>query len=378
MNVLQISSLYPPHVGGIENHVETLSRNLVENDNKVTVYTSNIPISKNQEEVNGINIVRFKCYFSPLNNQFIPGLFLEMLKKSDFDLIHVHSHLHISSNISVLANALNDRKPIILTSHGTVNYTGWKNIINSVYNKFISERMFNSVDKTIALTPNQSQILKGMGAKSKNISIIPNGVDLKRINLSLKKENIKNLYKLDSQNIILFVGGLIPRKGINFLIEAMQYVKPNSILFIVGGEIPGHNKYILKLKEQIKYKNLNNVLFLGRVSQLELDYLYTIADLFVLPSLSEGLPLTLLDAMAYKKCIIASNIPGNADVIANNKTGILVEPKQSLKLAETINSLLNDPFEREMLGENARAEVEKNYDLKKTIKSTIDLYHQII
>lgn len=373
MKILQVSSLFPPHIGGIEHHVEVLSNKLVENGHEVTVYTSNVPKSKRYEVINGVKIYRFQSLFSPLNNQFIPGLFLKLISKNRFDIIHVHSHLHISSNITVFSKIFRKRL-IILTSHGTVNYEGWKNNINVFYNKTVAKWMLKSVDKIIALSLKQADILEYLGADPCNITIIPHGIDLSQINLARDTEKFKSLYGLNDKNIILFVGGLIPRKGINYLIAAMKYVKSDSVLLIVGGELQGHPGVKEALEQQVKKLGLKNVVFLGRVSKDDLERAYVISDVFVLPSISEGLPLTLLEAMAYKKCVVATDIPGNSDVIQNGKNGILVEAGNSQELGEKIDYLLANEGLGGKIGAAARKEVEKKYSWDVAFNKILEIY----
>jgi glycosyltransferase involved in cell wall biosynthesis len=376
LKILQVSSLYPPHIGGIEHYVEALSNKLVNEGHEVTVYTSNVPKSKKYEIINGVEVYRFKSLFSPLNNQLIPGLFLKLISKNRFDVVHVHSHLHTSSNITVFSNSFRKR-PIVLTSHGTVDYNGWKNIINVLYNKTMAKWMLKSVDKIIALSSKQADILENLGANSSTLCIIPHGIDLSQINLTIDTKKFENLYRVNDKSVILFVGGLIPRKGINYLIAAMKYVKLDSVLLIVGGELQGHPGVKGALEQQVKKLELENVLLLGRVSKEDLERAYAIADVFVLPSISEGLPLTLLEAMAYKKCVIATNIAGNADVIQNGKNGILFEARNSQELAEKIDYLLANVELRKKLGAEARKEIEKNYNWGAAFNRILAVYNRI-
>ena len=376
MKILQVSSLFPPHVGGIEHHVEALSNKLVKNGHEVTVYTSNVPKSKKHEVINGVEIYRLKSLFSPLNNQFIPGLFFKLIDKNRFDVVHVHSHLHTSSNVTVFSKIF-IKRPIVLTSHGTVEYEGWKNVINVLYNKTLAKWMLKSVDKIIALSSKQADILENLGADPSNITIIPHGVDLNQINLTGDTEKFKKSYRLNAKNLILFVGGLIPRKGINYLIAAMKYVKSDSVLLIVGGELQAHSGVKEGLEQQVKKLGLKNVLFLGRVSKEDLERAYVSADVFVLPSISEGLPLTLLEAMAYKKCVIATNIAGNSDVIKNGENGILVEPENAHELGEKIDYLLANEGLRKKLGATARKEIEKKYSWNVTFNKILKVYKEV-
>ncbi len=376
MKILQVSSLFPPHIGGIEHHVWSLSKRLAEEGQDVTVYTSNVPKSKKYEVVSGIKIHRFYSLFSPLNNQITPGLFYKLIKENEFDLIHVHSHLHLSTNITVFSNIFS-KKPIVLTSHGTVTYLDWKKFINSFYNRTFAKWVLKSADKIIALTSKQADILENLGANRDNITIIPNWIDFNTINSNTNIERFIELHQLQNKKIILFVGGLISRKGINYLIDAMKYIESDSILLIAGGEIQGHLNVKNLLEKQAKNLGLKNVIFLGRLSKENLECAYTIADVFVLPSLSEGLSLTLLEAMAYGKCVIATDIPGNSDVIQNGKNGILFSTGNSLELAEKIDCLMSNEELRNKMGTAARIEIDKNYNLDNAYNKILEIYTNI-
>lgn len=373
MRVLQVSSLFLPHIGGIENHVNMLSNKLVQDGHKVTIFTSNIPFSNPQESLNGIKVFRYKCLGSPLNNQITPGLYANLLNAKDFDVLHVHSHLHLSSNFAVLSKKFN-KLPIVLTSHGTVNYEGCCAVVENIYNSTILKWMLKSVEKIIALTNTQAQILETLGADRKRISIIPNGIDLNNIHILDQPHFFGNLKNFKNSKIILYVGSLIPRKGISYLIEAMKYVDADAVLLIAGRSIKGNIGYDKTLKSQAKSLGLKNIVFLGKVTNEELEHLYNMADIFVLPSLSEGLPYTLIEAMSYKKCVIATNIAGNCDVIRNMETGILIDSKDPWELSDKINFLIGHEKLRFTLGISARTEVESRYDLNKIYQDTKKLY----
>lgn len=377
MKILQVSSLFLPHVGGIEHHVNMLSEKLVRQGHDVSIFTSNIPCSNSYELLNGIHVFRYRCWGSPLNNQITPRLYADLLRIKNFDLIHVHSHLHLSSNFAVLSKKFN-KLPIVLTSHGTVNYEGFCASIEYFYNLTLSKWMLNNVEKIIALTKSQANILESLGADRNHITIVPNGIDLNSIRISNHPNKTGCLAKVRADKIILYVGNLIPRKGILYLIKAMKYVDHDAILLIAGGTIQGHIDYDKTLKSLAKSIGLKNVLFLGRVSSEELVSLYNIADIFILPSLSEGLPYTLIEAMSYKKCVIATNIAGNCDVIQNWKTGVLVNPKDYHDLSEKINFLLSREQLRLRLGISARREIEMHYDLNIVHQKILRIYAECI
>lgn len=358
--------------------MDCLSRKLVSSGHEVTVYTSNLPGLSKYEVKDGIEIYRFRSLVSPMNNQFSPGILCKLISANDFDIVHVHSHLHMSSNMAALANLVRKRS-IVLTSHGTVDYNGLKHIIALLYNKSFARMVLKSALRIIALTPAQAEILRNLGADPDKIIIIPNGIELKKINLILDTNSLKRKLKINLNcKVILFVGALTPRKGIDDLICAMKYIEQNSILLIVGEAFPGSLSFKQKLNKQIVEEGLKNIRFLGRVSQEELGYIYNVADLFVLPSHSEGLPLTLLEAMAYKKCCIVSEIPGNSEVIQNGQNGFLFQSKNPTDLAKKINFLLRNDDLRMQMGKMAGDDIETKYNFDTNYAHILETYHDVL
>lgn len=380
LKVLQVSPLFYPHVGGIERHVESLSNKLIEAGHDLTVYTTNVPQTKEYENINGLKINRSKCFFSLLNNQFAPGILHKLIKENDFDIIHVHSHLHMSSNMAALSRFIND-SPMILTSHGVVTYASresWKNTVNALYNRTAARWTLKSMDRIIALSPMHAELLVHLCGTRNKITVLPNWIDLSGMNIKVNTQKFKTKFCLEDVNVILFVGGLIRRKGINYLIASMRYVDPKAVLLVVGSELPGHNGILHELEDDVKKFGLKNVKFLGRLSDADLACAYAVADIVVLPSLSEGVSLTLLEAMAYKKCVVATNIAGTSDVIHHMVNGCLCKPANEVDLAKKISYMLENPDVRKKLGDNAHWSVKMNYDADIVINSIQNTYKSVI
>jgi glycosyltransferase involved in cell wall biosynthesis len=378
MRILQVCQYYPPHIGGIEYHVEALSQKLVEAGHEVVVYTSNVPKSKKHEVIGGVEIYRFNCLFAPLNNPFMPGLFFKLIRSSSFDVIHSHGHFHISSDQAAFANIFM-RRPFVLTSHGAIlGYRGWKRVVEVLYSKTVGRWILKSADRVIALTPTQAAMLEELGANPQKLIIIPFWMDMDQVNIHGDAEKFRSVYKLGDERVVLFVGRLLPIKGLHYLIEAAKWTKTKPTIVIIGGEAPGYPGTKRALDEHVKTLGLDgNVLFPGSFLREDLADAYKAADLFVLPSLGEGLPLVLLEAMAYGKCVIATRVPGNVDVIKDGWNGTLVEPQNSMELAQKIDLLLTDDAARERLGAQARRDIELNYSLDTILSKILNLYCEV-
>lgn len=182
----------------------------------------------------------------------------------------------------------------------------------------------------------------------------------------------------DRRKRILFVGRLIERKGLPYLIEALSLMpdREGIRLDIVGG---GYQE--AELKRMAREKGLEGtVIFHGRVSEEELNRLYACCDLFVLPSIvdaqgdTEGLGVVLLEALSYKKPIIGTNVGGIPDIIRHEETGLLVEPKNSGALAKAMEKMLSDPAWARELAERGYACVKERFAWPRLVNEILALY----
>ena len=378
MRVLQVSPYYPPHIGGIEFHVEALSRKLVEAGHEVVVYTSDVPRSRRHEVMHGVEVHRFKCVLSPLNNPLMPGLLPKLLQRERFDVVHAHGHFHISSSLTVFSDLFVNR-PLVLTSHGAIlGYRGWRRGVEVIFNGTLGKLTLRSVDKIIALSATQADIMEELGAERRKMAIIPLWMDLSRIVLEADVAKFRHIYRLDDRKVVLFVGRLLPIKGLIYLIEAAKYTETKPAVVIIGGEAPGYSGTKRSLEQKVQQLGLErDVFFLGTFAKGDLGAAYRAADLFVLPSLGEGLPLVLLEAMAYSKCVLATNVPGNRDVVKDGWNGLLVEPRDPVEMARKIDYLLGDDAVRQRLGAQARRDVEQNYDPDVVLGRILDVYREV-
>jgi glycosyltransferase involved in cell wall biosynthesis len=160
-----------------------------------------------------------------------------------------------------------------------------------------------------------------------------------------------------NRQIVLFVGRLIPRKGLPYLIEAAKRVvkERNETLFVIAGDGPLKNQVLSDVKQAGLGRNF---VFLGDVKENELPALYSCADVFAFPSIQEGQGIVLLEAQASATPVVAFNVSGVAEAVLDKETGLLVEPEGG-EFAEGILKVLSDDVLRKKLGANGRERVLK-------------------
>jgi glycosyltransferase involved in cell wall biosynthesis len=377
LRVLQVVAYYPPHLGGLERHVEGLSRKLAEAGHEVTVYTANVPKLKAVEVVDGVEVRRFRCLASPLGNPLTPGLLGKLLDNDRFDIVHTHVHYHMCSNLTVLSNVFR-RRPLVLTCHGLeLGYRGWKRALELVYNRTVGWWTFWSADRVIALTPTLAGMVEQLGARRERTVVVPGWIEPVAAGVRADPAAFRAAYGLAGKKLVVFAGRLLPAKGLSYLIDAVGQCESGPVVAIIGDEAPGYAGCRESLVEQVKRLGLENqVLLLGRFAREDLEAAYEAADLFVLPSLGEGLPVSVLEAMSHGRCVLGTDVVGNRDVIRDGWNGALVEAKSPAALARRIDALLGDDGLRARLGAQARRDVEQNYTPPAVLGKILDVYRQ--
>lgn len=231
----------------------------------------------------------------------------------------------------------------------------------------IYKLIINNANCVFALTKHMKKEIENK-FKRKKVCVIPNGIEIEKF------KNIKN--KIEFQNnqdkVILFVGSLRPVKGVKYLIMALEKVikiYPNVKLIIIG-----HGDEYSKLLNLVKQLNLNDyVKFEGEISNDRVLEYMSSSDLFVLPSLSEGFPNVILEAMAEGLPIISTNVKGLDEMVKNNINGLLVKPKDPQDIAKKILKLINDENLRKKMSKNNINE-STNYSWEKVIQKLENIY----
>lgn len=214
-----------------------------------------------------------------------------------------------------------------------------------------------SVKKIIAISRGtKASLISSYGISSDKIDVIYCGIDLKKFR---EKKPINPEFRLDD-GYFLYVGRIVPRKGLEYALRAFQLVKRkigSSKLVIIGRGEKRYLDMLVRLARQLRIDR--DVFFLGNVSDEELSAFYHGASLFVFPSLVEGFGLVCAEAMACGKPVVASDIPGVREVVINGETGFLVPPRNYIELANAILRLTDSVDLMNRLSSNASRQAER-------------------
>ena len=353
--------------GGIEIVVKELCTRMAQDGHKVTCY------NRSGHHVSGAEYDG-KTEYNGVCQKFVPTIERKGLAAvsssffaavcsafGKYDVVHIHAEG--PAFFSWIPKILG--KKVVVTIHGIDwQREKWKSGFGS---KFIRQGEKNAVkyaDEIIVLSKGVQRYFKDTYGRKTHF--IPNGVNRPEIR---ETELIIEKFGLTKDSYILFLGRLVPEKGIRYLIEAFRDVKTDKKLIIAGGS-SDTDSFMNELKELAKQDQ--RVIFTGFVQGKILEELYSNAYIYILPSDLEGMPLSLLEAMSYSNCCLVSNIPECMEVVEDKA---LVFRKSDVKDLQTkLQKACNNPEKVMKLKKQAADFICGKYNWDEVVEETIKLY----
>lgn len=351
--------------GGVERHVEEIAIRLAKEGHKVTVYYRSTFLDKDIKVYRGVELKKIKTInirsldaiiytFKATINSLITG----------YDIYHYHALGPAS--LSFIPKLFG--KKVIVTVHGLDWQRKKWGKFGKCYLKFGEFITGKFAHNVISVSNNLREyfIEKYENRNEKNTLFIPNGVNREE----KLKPNIIKEYGLYEDNYILYLGRLVPEKGIHYLIEAYNKIQCNTKLVIAGGSSFTDN-YIKAL--EFLSKQDKNIIFTGNVSGDLLRELYSNCLFYILPSDIEGMPLSILEALSYGKYCLVSDIKENVGVINSDILGSTFKNSNVDDLREKILDIITKKL---YMGKEKERQknIEEKYNWDIIVKDTIDVY----
>ncbi len=352
--------------GGAEEHVLTLLRGLSRKYFQLSFVCPPILADEMSADLPS-DVKLFPLRLRGLRDVAAAARFAAILRRERVDI--VHSHLFYSSLFaSPVAWACGT--PLILeTGHGREH---WRNGI--VTSKFFVDRIAGRfVDGYIAVSEATGRYLQAdKGLPGHKISVIQNGCDLNRFAVTADSSRLRTSLEITDDEVVLVVPGrLEPQKGHRFLLQAMPLIQqrfPKTRLVCVGD-----GSLRTALEQMATGLRLTKpVLFVGYQSKIQ-DW-YALADVIVMPSLYEGLPLVAIEALAASRPVVATAVDGTSEVIIDGRTGLSVPSQDPEALAHAICTLLSDSALRERVAKTGHDWVWEKFTQERQIAQTQDYY----
>jgi len=376
-HVYKICMVYPglfPALGGAETLTYELAKSLAD-ENEVFVVCLSRSFNSQQVEFRNTNLhilpTLEKGKIGLIKNFF--SIF-KLLIKERFDVIHTH-FVFPTATWGITGKLF--RTPVMVTSHGgdiqkdeDIGYGARLNKIVAA----ITWLTLKLINVHVVVSKSMVKDAIEAGSNPSKIRVIYNGIDLKKIQSIRRRTNILQRYGLTKNYLILlYLGRLHPKKCPDDLIKAFAKVVqrvPNAKLIFAGKG--GERENLEKLASSLNVDD--KVIFTGFVSEDEKWNLLKNCEIFLLPSIIEGHPISLIEAMACGKPVIATDSGPFSEIVRNGETGILVPVHSPDCLADGIIDLALDDERRREIGKKARENVENRFDINKIADDYLEIY----
>ncbi len=320
------------------------------------------------------NILTSQAHFIPWQKNSKPffksaNQLVKLIKKYDVNVLHTHD---VRTNLVGLIAARLTGIKVVASVHGWVMDSTsflWK--IYQHFDRWIV-RFFDHI--VVGSNFLGNDVIK-LGVNSRKVTKIHNSIEVAQIDLSASQLNFREKYNLSEKDMVIgTVGRVSEEKGQKYFLEAAQIVIRNfpDVKFVIVGEGPVKND-LEQFVEEIGIAD--NIIFTGFYKNL--SEVFSSLDLFVIPSLTESLPLVILEAMAAEKPIVSTNVGGIPESIIHEETGLLVRPKNSMEMAHSIIRMLNNKDLRLNLAANARQLVCDQFSIEGFVVQVETLYSDL-
>lgn len=360
--ILLMAAHFHPYKGGLENFALDFTTRLAKKGIDVDVFTYNLEKNKEIEKYKGITIYRLpgwsilgKTFTLPWFNSKYDKLIKKIFSKK-YDAVITNTRFFTTSFLGMIY-AKNMKTKFIHIEHGNVHVIHNNPLVTAVawlYDQTFGRIIFSNADLVIGISKPCARFAKRLGA-NKTI-VIHNSIDPDKFH---KKKVSKVSLGIPQNNKVIIngIGRLIYAKGLQDVIEAVKGI-PNLTIVNIG-EGP-YEPELIRISRKYRVKSL----FPGRINREEIIKYLSVADLFINPSYSEGLPTCVLEAGAAGVPVIATDVGGTKEIIDNNVNGLLIKPHNTNQIRKKILYLLN---KKPSLASKLQKKIKKEFNWDKNI-----------
>jgi glycosyltransferase involved in cell wall biosynthesis len=381
MKIALLSEKYTPDIGGLAISAERLASLLTSAGHQVRVFapTLNLPASETRTlSASGVSITRFGAH-KRVDDTLVDWfeLLVDEHRHEPFDVIHGYFLPQAGFMAAYTGKYLD--VPSVVSARGN-------DLERAIFDPSRAAHILYSLEHAGVVTTNTNELAKKTKAliPGLEVTVIPNGIDTNHFKplprnhaLTESLNSISEGLLRESERVIGFAGELREKKGLHYLLGAYAQVnnKNPATLLIVGDIRAGEDRQVF---EAFKLSHPNaRVILTGFVPHSDLPAYYSLMDVFVLPSLRDGLPNALLEAMACEKAVIATPVGGIQDAVTDCENGRLVRINEGLELANAIDQLLTNEHLRRKLGSAARQTIMDNFTLQSELDANLAVYKRL-
>jgi D-inositol-3-phosphate glycosyltransferase len=388
--IAQLSTRYPPAPGGVERHVEEISRRLVSRGRPVTVYTSRLyrefpwqPLPEDFVEPptpTGLSVRRVPAWTLPgeLHYPFFRGLY-RALERDRPELLHVHTY---GTNQAAVARRYHRRAgvPYVITAHYHPIWSIYggrlRHMIRGFYDRRLAAPIVGDAARLIVQTREEERLIRTNGFPLPPVEVIPPGYS--PASPPSDPQAFRRAFKIDGP-FVLFVGRLASNKGLPALVEAfgaLHRADPTAYLVVVGAD-GGEQAAVERRVQELELGDRVRITgFVADESLLAAGFRE--ARIFALPSQYEAFGLVLLESLAQGTPVIASRVGGIPEFIEDGKAGRLIPPEDAGALSAAFRELWEDEATRQRWGAYGREVVVPRYQWDRVVDRLQGVYAEVI
>jgi len=384
IGVLMVIGVYHPEISGAANQCRLLVKTLSREINFSVLTTTRNPDLPRRCQIDNTDVFRVLIQRKGIINYYkamtrMASLFL--FHRKHFHIVHLHGFSYKSAFLTALSKIYHKKVIIKMTS------VGHDDPIAMRQRGFLLNYFFSKAGSYVGVTPLFERLYSQSQLPANRLKLIPNGVDTTKFRPVTDGEHVVLRDQLNlprEMKLILFVGHFSREKCPDILLEAWKYFVAETFLdtgvIFVGATKTNHYEVDPRLVEDIQelaapYIN-ERIFFIERAHEIE-KY-YQTADIFVLPSLREGLPNALLEAMACCLPVITSRLEGVTDwIVEDGKNGLLLKSVIEDDLGKALISMLKDEIQAHLLGLKARETVLERFSMEKVAEEYLELYRRL-
>ncbi|UCE29310.1 MAG: glycosyltransferase family 4 protein [Candidatus Bathyarchaeota archaeon] len=388
MKILQVTKYYYPATsfGGPVQCTYNISKCLVEKGHEVTVYTTDAFDGKNSlkvgdklQTIDGAEVFFFPNLVRAYGIFMSPSIIRAFQRKMQFDVVHLHEYRTFQN---LTFHYFQRRKPsFVMSLHGEFPYSypqdPWNVVfLRRLFDCVFGRRLLKDARRILALTGFEASQLIQSGVEKQKVAIVPNGIDPNEFSDLPPPGYFRKLFGISEEKIILYIGRLHKRKGLDVLLRAFSYLtkeQKNTKLVIAGPD----DGYLTALQKMTKSLGLGGkVLFTGALSRQKVLAAFNDTTVTVYPSVHEGFAIVPLESGIMGKPIIVSDHPA-LNFVAQGKFGLTVERGNALRMKSALQRILEDDVLARELGKNGKKFVMNNFTWDSIVNEIENLYREI-
>lgn len=386
MNILQITPYFYPawSYGGIPRVVYELSKALVQSGNKVITLTTDVlsrqeRYEKKEDIIEGIETHYFPNISNALAYHYQLYLPIGMRKwLSDglkgVDIAHMNGHRHFLNNIAF--EALKEKKiPYVFSAHGTFLRIERRIFLKEIFDLFWGNKIIQNASHFIAVSEKEAEQYLSMGIPEDKISVVYNGIDANAYSALPEKGIFREKYNLVDKKVVLFLGKITPRKGIDILVKAIAEIFSNDLFLVVAGNDMGFKSTVDKLIKELGIED--RVIFTGLLVNEEKLSAYVDADVLVYPSTLEIFGLVPFEAIMCGTPVIVTDDCGCGEMIGKIGAGYIVKYGDINGLKSKIIEVLKDKEEAQKKVQKGRVFIKQNLNWEKISNEIKKVYEKV-